>query len=325
MLLGVKSVVKRSVARSSALLLALALALTACPEPPPPPPDLDALTSAPLGTVTLSWDTAKRSAETDSSGAVRFEPLTYSDLDDTAGGFRYLTATFRVTNLGTSDLQNLSLRAVARAGNLGGTAISDLRAFPDPQNPGGVAITDPSVAQSFIPLHGTQLGPSQPQPDPLGSDFQMYRATESAALQTSARQAGFITDADTVLDYGFVTRSSVLQPQTSPPPPPAVYGRLLPAGGGSGTLSVAVRLPRRFQNSPRPYTFNWQFLVTTDSAPRASRALLETTAAAVTRAKALSPQAQLALTGADDAPADLTGVRAFRLEGVRIGTATTLP
>jgi hypothetical protein len=275
--------------------------------------DQGALQSTPLGAITLAWDTAKRSAEVDSSGRVSLEPLTYSDLDDTAGGFRYLTATFRVTNLGAADLENLSLRAVARAGNAGGTAIADPRAFPDAANPSGAPLTDPTIPQRFVPLHGTQLGPSQPQPDPVGSDLQLYRQTESTALQTAARASGLLGDGDTVLDYGFVARSEASSTTAG--------GRLLRAGG-SGTVSLAVRLPRRFDGSPRPYTFQWTLLVTTDSAPRVSRALLETDAAVLERARALSPSAQAAFTGA---ALEGSGVVLVPLETVRIGVGTNYP
>jgi hypothetical protein len=272
-----------------------------------------ALSSTALGLVDLSWDTSKRAAETDSSGQVSFLPLTYSDIDFVAGGFRYLTATFRVTNLSTLPLENLALRAVAKTGNVGETAAFDIRAFPDANNPDGALYLDPSAGQQILPVHGMQLGATTPVADILASDFVAYRPNESATLETSAKGLGLLSASEYVLDYSFMAKSN--------------SSRQILAGE-TGLVSVAVRIPRRLvQTDPlsKIFKFKLSFLLSTDSVIRVSRALVETTAASVTRASGLGSSnnpSQLVLIGSDlDAPTD-SALRLIRLANVRIGVST---
>ncbi len=271
-----------------------------------------ALSSTPLGTINLAWDTSKRTAETDSSGQVSFLPLTYSDIDFVAGGVRYLTATYRVTNLSTAPLENIALRAVNKTNNLGGTAYFDVRSFPDTGNPDGILFSDVTVAQRILPLHAMQLGASTPVPDAAGSHFMAYRTNESTAFDTAARANGLLGSTENTLDYAFVAQTS--------------SSRVI-APGATGIVSVAVQLPRRFDPLPKVFKFQTSFIVSTDNAPRVSRALLETTAMATTRATELGTAtnpAQLVLIGADaDAPTD-TAFRVIRLANIRTGTSTNL-
>ena len=261
-----------------------------------------------LGTVALEWNTTNRASINDSSNTVSFTPATYNDIDDIAGGFRYLTVTFEANNLSTNPLENLTLRAFNPSGNSSGTSISDLNGFPDAQNPNGVPITDISVFQSIVPTHGTRLG-VKPEPDPGASDFQAYATFEAVFLEQHARIGGFLGANDYVLDYGFVTQNRKLE------------------AGLKTFIGIAVKLPRKFTNLPKPYKFKLNFLVTTDPVLRVTRGLGETTAAALTRALALgTPQkpAQLVLIGSDtDAPSD-PKISVLRLPSVRIGTAPTL-
>ena len=296
--------------KNAALALIVVATLSACAGDPVIPGPC--LTSTPLGTVTLAWDTAKRLAETDSSGAISLEPLTYSDIDDVKDGVRYLTATFRVTNLSARPFERLTLRAVSNARSLGGTALRDLRAFPDAQNPDGALFTDPSVAQSMRPLHAMQPTDNAPQPDSSASDFQGYLPSESAALQMAALESKLLGTGDTVLDYGYALRGDGAS-------------RRLPASGGPGFVSLAVRLPRRFDPLPgvpssKVFKFEVTLLVTTDSAPRVTRALLEPTSAAEARAAAFGADTQLLLIGE---PRDAIG-NVLRADNLRIGTGTNL-
>ncbi|MFN3266617.1 MAG: hypothetical protein ACK41E_07235 [Deinococcales bacterium] len=272
-----------------------------------------ALSSNALGLVNLAWDTNKRSAETDSSGRVRFTPLTYSDIDYVMGGVRYLTATFRVTNLDSEPLENISLRAIARRGNLGATAAFDVRAFPSLAFPEGEVFTDPSVAQRIVPLHGMQLGISVAEPDSSAADFQAYRPSESSSLEAAAQTAALLGADEHVLDYGFVVKNG--------------SSRRIEAGG-TGLVSVSFRIPRRFDSLPKVFKFQVSFLLSTDSALRVSRALLETTTAAETRGvelgRATNPT-QLVLFGNDNETASQAAVRVIRLPNIKIGSSTTLP
>ncbi|WP_157202537.1 hypothetical protein [Calidithermus chliarophilus] len=290
-----------------AALLGLLGLLAACSRPP--------ATAAlePFGSVTLAWDTTSWQSLLDSSRTVRFTPLSYTDLDALGEGVRYLTLTYRVENLGSVPLENLTLQAYARAGNAGGTAIREVRAFPDAAFPDGQEIADPGVARSFRPVQATVMGVAAPQPDPLNSDFQAFALAESAGLEGRARALGLIAAADAVLDYGFTARDA-----------PGDGRRLGP--GEAGTLSVAFRLPRTFPGEPKPYRFKATFLVGEMPLTRVSRALGETTAQALGRARGLAGAerpVQLVLVGPDaDNPAG-AGIGVVRLENLRIGTAPT--
>ncbi len=306
-------------------LLALAVTLSACPEtpptveppppPPPPPPSLE-LHSKALGTVNLQWLSGNRDSLTDSSGRVRFTPLIYSDIDHLPSLSRYLTVTYKVENLSAEPFENLGIRAVAGAGNLGGTAVFDLHCASGALNcTTDTLITNESVAQRILPIQGTTLNPDL-SADPTASDFQAYRASESATLEAEARAATLLPDTARPLDYGFTVRDSVGSGRTV-------------AAGGQGILNLAVRLPRRFTDISvaTPYSFKLSFLVTADSQLRVSRGSGETTDAALSRATSLGSAAnpaQLALVGADtDAPA-APNVKVLRLENLRVGLTTKL-
>lgn len=299
--------------------LALVFVLAGCVMHPPIISSADtALNSTALGSVSLAWDTSKRNAETDSSGRVSFLPLTYSDIDYVSGKVRYLTATFRVTNLSNAPLENVGVRAVAKVGNLGETAAFEVLSFPDLINPNGILFTEPSVAQRILPLHAMQLGATVPIPDSAGSDFMAYRPLESATLEAAAKTAGLLGATETVLDYGFIAKNTT--------------SRSIPVGG-TGIISVAVQIPRNFLAPPEPvalpkiFKFKLSFLVTTDSATRVSRAILEPSSDAAARAVGLgsgSNPSQLMLIGTDvDAPVD-AALRLIRLPNIRIGSSSNL-
>jgi hypothetical protein len=278
---------------------------------------ITSISSTAIGLVNLAWDTdlSNRNAVTDSSGQVQFLPLTFSDIDYVSGGFRFLTVTYRVNNLSSQPLENISLRAISKPDNNGQTAAFDIRAFPDVNNPDGVLYTDPSVGQRILPLHGMQLGATAPIPDVLASDFQAYLQSESNNLETSARAASFLTATENILDYAFVVKNNL--------------NRRIEAGA-TGIVSVAMRIPRRLvQADPlsKIFKFKLSFLITTDNATRVSRGLLESTETASTRAVVLGSSdnpTQLVLIGSDsDSPSD-PAFRAVRLNNIRIGVNTNL-
>jgi hypothetical protein len=227
-----------------------------------------------------------------------------------------LTVTYKVENLSAEPLENLGVRAVAATGNVGGTAVFDLRCASGATNcPTDTLITNESVAQRILPVQGTTLNPD-PSADPTASDFQAYRASETATLETEARASGLLSATAGALDYGFTARDS------------AGAGRTI-AAGGQGILNLAVRLPRRFTDIgvATPYSFKLSFLVTADNGLRVSRGVGETTDAALLRATTLGTTAnpaQLVLVGADtDAPV-APNVKLLRLENLRVGLTTKL-
>jgi hypothetical protein len=276
-----------------------------------------------IGTLNLEWNTSNKTTSNDSSNTFAFKPLSYSDIDDVAGGYRYLTMTFEVSALSGVAVENLSLQAINLPSSLAGTAISDLRAFPDAANPLGAAITEPVVAQNIFPTHGTQLG-AKPEPAPNSSDFQGFSSAETQSLVTAAKTANLLGTDDHVLEYGFVARN--------------INGGRSIDGSSKNYLSVGVKLPRRFTfalfpSCPnpvgclKPYTFKFNFLVHASPTLRVTRGLGETTSAALTRAVNLGTPAkptQLMLIGSDtDVPTD-PKITVLRLANLKIGTAPTL-
>ena len=262
---------------------------------PPTPSDTTLLAQ-----IEILWDVQNKTSLSDSEQLLKLTPLSYNDLDHLLGGFRYLTATFKVENQSAQTLKNLTLRAYTA--NPSGTAVKELRGFPTAQDPQGPEILDSAVAQSIRPIHGTKLG-NGPEPDPSASDFQAFAQSESQALADLARSKSLNLQ---VLDYGFVVSPRMLEP------------------GASGFVNIAVRLPRRFEGLPNPYRFKLGLLVTTSSTFRVSQALGETQDQALARAKLLGhvQAVQLVLIG-NNPPLQATGLEVIRLPNLRIGTAPT--
>lgn len=270
-----------------------------------------------LGSVSLDWNTGKTATTNDSSNTFAFKPLSYSDIDDIGGGFRYLTMTFEVSNLSnTNNFSNLTLRAVNQQANSSGMGVNSMFDF------NSLAITNTGVLQSLLPIHGTKLT-SSPQPDPIASDFQAYSGLYDSTLEQNARTAGVLGTNDSVLDYGFVAKD-------------INKTRALPASGKT-YVTIGTKLPRTFPfatnpscpNSagcPKPYRFSLNFLVTQDPTLQFARGLGETTTAALTRATSLGTAAlpaQLVLIGSDsDVPID-PKIVLQRLPSLRIGIAPT--
>ncbi len=275
-----------------------------------------------IGTLNLEWNTSNKTTALDSSNTFAFKPLSYSDIDDVAGGYRYLTMTFEVSALSGIGVENLSLQALNLPTSLAGTAITELRAFPDANNPLGAAIAEPVVPQNLFPTHGTQLG-TKPEPAPNSSDFQGFSSAETQSLETAAKTAKLLGADDHLLEYGFVARN--------------INGGRSIDSTTKNYISVGVKLPRKysyalFPSCPnpagclKPYTFKLNFLLSANPILRVTRGLGETTAAALTRATALGTlekPAQLMLIGSDtDAPSD-PKVTVLRVASLKIGTAPT--
>jgi hypothetical protein len=275
-----------------------------------------------IGTLNLQWDTSNKTTAHDSSDTFAFKPLSYSDIDDVAGGYRYLTMTFEVSALSGVGVENLSLQAINLPNSLAGTAISELRAFPDAANPLGAAITEPVVAQNIVPTHGTQLG-TKPEPAPNSSDFQGFLSTQTQSLESTAKTANLLGTEDHLLEYGFVARN--------------INGGRTIGSTLKNYISVGFKLPRRFTfalfpNCPnpagclKPYKFQVNFLVNAAPTLRVTRGLGETTSAALIRAVnlgTLEKPTQLMLVGSDtDAPTD-PKITVLRVPNLKIGTAPT--
>lgn len=264
--------------------------------------------STPLGNVELTLNPDDRTITQDQSGTLEFAPGIFTDVDDVQGGVRYVTRTFDVRNLSGRSLMNVTLRAVTRPENLGGTAVVDVRGAPTSADPLGHRIIDPAFAQAFRPGHRTVLGASRPEIDPGGASFQAYRTSESEAL---SRRAGLGVDV-AVLDYGFTGEGAA---------------RRTLAPGDVTRIHVAYRLPRTFGTQPKPYAVRLSFLAITDDSVRVSQATGETRVQVLSRAQALLGPVQVVQVNATDRgdlpTTDVTGLLPMATPTVRVGTGTT--
>ncbi|MDR6220874.1 hypothetical protein [Deinococcus soli (ex Cha et al. 2016)] len=270
---------------------------------------LTTVQAAPLGTVNLVLNPDDQRVAQDASGTLEFTPGVFTDVDDVQGGFRYVARTFEVRNLSGRALPNVTVRALARPGNAGGTAVVEVRGAPTGSDPQGPLVTDPAFAQAFRPVQRTVLGASRPELDLGGASFQAYRRVESQAL---SGRAGLGADV-TVLDYGFTVGGEA--------------ARTL-APGDVTRINVAYRFPRRFGTQPRPFAITLSFVAVTDDGVRVSQAVGESRAQLLDRAQALLSTTQLVQVNATDGtnlPAsDGTGLLPMITPDVRVGTQTGL-
>lgn len=270
---------------------------------------LTTVQTTPLGTVNLTLSPDDQAVIRDASGTLEFTPGVFTDVDDVQGGVRYVTRTFEVRNVSGRTLPNVTLRAIARPGNLGGTAVVEVRGAPTGSEPQGPQITDPAFAQAFRPVHRTVLGSNSPEIDLSGSSFQAYRSVESQAFQA---RAGLGADV-TVLDYGFTVGGA---------------GTRTLAPGEVTRINVAYRFPRRFGTQPRPFATTLSFVAVTEDGVRVSQAVGESRAQLVDRAQGLLgtvPVVQVNATdGTDPLESDVTGLLPMITPGVRVGTQTGL-
>jgi hypothetical protein len=155
------------------------------------------------------------------------------------------------------------------------------------------------------------------------SDFQAYTESESTKLRTDAQSASLLTPSESALDYGFVARVCTANCSGGGTP---TFSRRIEATGSS-ILNVAFKIPRSFTPLPKPFRFKLSFLVTTDDAPRVTRAIGETTpeaeARAVTLANGGAKDVQVALPGTDTDALTDSRLILVRIANPRIGTAPT--
>jgi uncharacterized protein len=258
-----------------------------------------------LGTAELTFGTdfARGKNQFQSLGAVAdsgiaITPQSFEDYVNSASGMRYLKVTYKITNNTTSDFNNLSFHAYTQAGaSLGGTALKGLVNF------GGGSIATSSVPQALKPTHGT-LFDNLDALNPIKvldnqADMQVFTPLETSAFQSVALGLSL---GDSVLEYGFVARKTATS-------------RLIPANGGTGTITLAYKFPNSTLTDPnRPYRFVGTFLLSDEAVGRVTRSFEESTAQADARKTAMAAS-EIALVGQDtDAPAGV-----LRLENSRTG------
>jgi aldose sugar dehydrogenase len=253
------------------LSLALATGLLACGGKTP------ATNGEPLlGTLEVSFDLGQQRAQSNfrepvasaanavlAANRIELTPTSFQVVDSLA--VRYINASFSIKNNSNQAIDNLTLQALAQATGVGGTALKNISNF------GGTAITSAAIAQAVKPSHGMSSfeGINNNQ-----ADLQAFSDSEASALEAVAKAANpaVIGVNDQLLGYGYVGRSGT--------------GRSIAANGGTGSVTIALRIPKTGQAS-EPYRFAIGFIVTSNSSSRVTRAREETSAQAQTRLDAL--------------------------------------
>ncbi len=187
----------------------------------------------------------------------------------TNSAYTYLVASFAITNTSSSQVfQNLTLYALAKSGNLGGTAIKSIA------NWGGISNQAEQTRQAKLAI------PVSPVLSNLAIDtfggFQAFTSAEVAAATSAATTAGAMTAGDTLLNYGFNARCTTA----------CVANSRQIAVNGAGVLKVAMRVPK----SASAYGFVMNFLVFDESVSRVTRSVFpsESITAAETRGTGVS-------------------------------------
>ncbi|HEU4743281.1 MAG TPA: cadherin-like domain-containing protein [Meiothermus sp.] len=277
------------------MLLVLWGLIAACNQPskpaqnPPPPPVVQQPKFNPklLGAAEISFDSGARTAKVSfvrqgvsaafvDENTLKFTSSSFTTLD-TAGGFRFLNATFKVENLGSSALNNLTLVAYYRkkpgGENVNGSAFFNIQDF------GGGSTHAEQWALQLHPSHGMQSVGGNAVVNNALADLQIFKPAETATLQTSAQSAGLINaggvTGEAVLQYGYVARNNA-------------GGRNLPASSNNNQLTVALRVPQNGDPNTTAYRYSMTFLVFEDNVTRVTESLEEQSASqATTRAAAV--------------------------------------
>jgi hypothetical protein len=172
----------------------------------------------------------------------------------TDGQFDYVQIQFAITNNSSTAFDNLTLYALAKNGNVGGSAIQSINSFS------GIATSEQvRVARLMTPVHGVDVVGNVPNLVAARADLQVFEPSEIADLQNLLNtNAGGFSSNDKVLGYGFVARRCM--PDCTAP---SSFVRDIPAFGttgyNQGLVTVALRLPR---TNGTPYDFTMSFAMT---------------------------------------------------------------
>ena len=292
--------------------------LAACGQPAQPKPQTNI--SNPIGTVGLQIYVGKEQGENlpvpDENRVIQKATTRSSFPSNSDIGFSqvsytmrvygnperwFFTANFKVTNNSVNPIQNLSLFARNRSTtDIGGTALTSMI---DANNQ---AITDIPTARNFEPSNYLSFNDNLVNAGK--ADFQAFTETEATQIKAAAIANGIpLTSADTILNYGFVTRKS----NTSRVIPAASCKTTPTDQCNVGNVSVTFKAPAFliagvFPSLPLKLTYN--FLLSSETNNRVTRAE-ETTASAIARAQTLGAT-EVALVGSDtDVASPLTTIR----------------
>jgi hypothetical protein len=250
-----------------ALLLAVA-----CTQQPAPVNPVTPLTTVQLGFGDLA---SSQAVLVDESQLV-FTRTATTIITDVKRNTRYISGTFTVTNNTGTPLNNLTLYALNKPENLGGSAIKNL------QNFSGSSLTDTEYARAAQPGHKMNPGTGTAATvDGSSANLQLFTTAEAAAV-TALLPGG----TGTVLEYGYRMNQDSI------------------AAGGDGTFTVSYRLPVTSSNTEAT-SFIATFAVTKDGPPRVSQSVEETVFS--TNARTSATKTEIAYLGPGGEDTDLTG------------------
>jgi hypothetical protein len=159
-------------------------------------------------------------------------------IDDVKRNTRYISATYTVVNNTGATLTNLTLYAINKTGNLGGTAIKDLVNFA------GSGLTDVNYARGAQPTHKMNSS--------VGAAATIDENNKTLQLFTPAEATALVVPSSTVLEYGFRTNENSI------------------ASGATGTFALSYRLPIVSSNADAT-SFTATFAVAKDGPNRVSQ------------------------------------------------------
>jgi hypothetical protein len=217
--------------------------------------------------------------------------------------FDYVSRNFTITNNTGATINNLTLVALAKTGNIGGTAIKTATAFNG-------STTDATTAQLARPTHTMIASGGGAVVDDLvdvsRASFQALTASEATAIQNDSSFASQGLTG-TVLEYGFAATNS------------AATSRSI-TNNSSGKVSIAMRFPKP-ATATNTYNFVMTFAVTAESANRVTRSPEDTTAKANARATALGATQKVLI---DDPTIITTPPTGYTVQSnVKIGTGAS--
>ncbi len=198
-------------------------------------------------------------------GTLREADVTFTALTTVAtqndGAFDYVQAQFSVLNSSSTPFANLTLYAVAKSGNIAGTAIKSITNF------GGLTDVNEQtrIAKLVTATHGLNISSTGASLISGREDMQLFTPNDVNALQADpALTSNGFSSNDKVLGYGFVARRCV--PNCSSP---TSFVRSIPAGQ-SGLITIALRIPR---SSGTAYNFIMTFAVVDEPINRVTRSV----------------------------------------------------
>ncbi len=188
-------------------------------------------------------------------------PNAFSNVDN--GTSIDISGTFTI--IANQTFSNLTLYAIGRSGNLGGTAFNTVFNF------GGDVINNPAFTQKIRPTHGMTNATTV---NANKADLQFLHISEALFAQQQAQIAGYLNSGDEILEYGYVARRCIANCASATP----TWTRAF-APGDSGEITIAIRVPKGATSVEDPYRFFMSFAIANEPIMRFTKSIEEGTAA----------------------------------------------